>query len=202
MKIIGILGGVASGKSAVADMFESLGAYHLDADRAGHEVLADPAVQAVLQQRWGQRVIDAHGHTNRSEIAKRVFAEGEAGAEELRFLEATTHPRIAERLATELATAAENGYRAAVLDAPVMLKAGWDRLCTHLVFVDVPRAERERRARTRGWTDAEFTAREAAQLPLEQKRRRAETIIDNSGSLEETFEQVKAVWSSWQVDRD
>jgi len=86
--------------------------------------------------------------------------------------------------------------RVAVLDAPVMLKAGWDRMCDGLVFVDTPRHVRLARARQRGWTEAVLAAREAAQEPLETKRRRAVTLIDNSSSWEHLHEQVDRFWRS------
>jgi dephospho-CoA kinase len=199
METIGILGGVASGKSAVARMFEQLGAVRLDADLLGHAVLEEPEVRMALEARWGNGVLDDRGQIDRRTVAQIVFGDRPEAAAELKFLEATTHPRIASLLAAELSRIAAQGVAAAVLDAAVMVKAGWHQFCTRLVFVDVPRAERLRRALQRGWTAAQFAARERAQLPLEQKRQLAQTIIDNSGTLEETLVQVRSVWSSWSV---
>jgi dephospho-CoA kinase len=202
MVVIGIVGGVASGKSAVARMFESLGAVRLDADHAGHLVLRQPDVRELLVARWGETILDAAGHVDRSRVAIIVFDTRPQGADELQFLESVTHPRIREELQRQLDAAAAAGAPAAVLDAALLLEAGWDELCDHRVFVEVPCTERLRRARQRGWSTAEWEARESAQWPLEEKRRRCDTIIDNSGSLEETLDQVKAVWSTWKVDRD
>jgi dephospho-CoA kinase len=202
METIGVVGGVASGKSVVTRMFESLGAVRIDADQVGHLVLEEPRVRSALVARWGQRIVGEQGELDRREISRIVFGQDEGAAAELRFLEQITHPRIESRLKAQLAHAEARGAPAAVLDAAVMIKAGWDRLCSRLVFVKVPRAERLRRALQRGWTAEQFVAREAAQTPLERKRQQAETIIDNSGTLEETLDQVKAVWSTWKVDRD
>ncbi len=202
MEIIGVLGGVASGKSAVAKMFEQLGAMRLDADRVGHDVLEETDVVASSLNRWGEQIRDPQGGLDRRAIARLVFAPTPQAEEELRFLERLTHPHITEQLKRDIATAAEQGYGAVVLDAAVMIKAGWDRLCNRMVFVDVPRVERERRARQRGWTAAQFAAREASQLPLALKRQRAQIVIDNSGTLEETFDQVRTVWSTWQAAYD
>jgi dephospho-CoA kinase len=200
MHVIGILGGVASGKSAVARMFEQLGAIRLDADRAGHLVLERPQIQLALIDRWGNSIVGDDGQVDRRAIAAIVFGENNQAREELRFLERLTHPLIAECLQSQIETAATAGCRAAILDAAVMLKAGWDQLCSLLVFVDVPLEERLRRAASRGWTVHEFEAREAAQWPVVEKRRRADRIIDNSRTLGETFEQVQAVWLTLSVD--
>ncbi len=194
MHVIGLLGGVASGKSKVGQLFESLGAIRIDADRIGHEALRDSEVQRQLKQRWGELPCGPSGDLDRAEIGRRVFGAGPAARAELKFLEGITHPWIDQRIAESLATAAAQGVAVAVVDAAVMLKAGWDRHCDSLVFVDAPREVRLARALQRGWTADAFAAREASQLALEIKRDRASMFIDNAGRLEETFDQVKAVW--------
>ena len=85
---------------------------------------------------------------------------------------------------------------AAALDAPLLLEAGWDRLCDTLVFVDAPRGLRLARARKRGWSEADFARREAAQQSLEAKRGRADLVVDNSGPLDATRAQVERLWHS------
>jgi len=194
MRILGVVGGIASGKSVVARHFESLGAARLDADVAGHEVLEEPEVKATLASLWGPGVLDATGRVDRAAVGKIVFAGTEEAEDAKRFLEQLTHPRIADRLQSELKAAEQRQCRAAVLDAALMIEAGWDRLCDHLVFVETPWEQRLQRARGRGWTEAELRRREASQLPLEVKRARADSIIDNSGTLGETQEQATAVW--------
>ena len=136
--VIGILGGVASGKSLIARQLEDLGAVVLDADRAGHEVLHEPAVKAALRTRWGDAVFGTDGAVNRAAVGRIVFASPPAGPEELKFLERLTHPRITQRLREQMAAATAGGAKAIVLDAAVMLKAGWNRLCDAVWFVDVP----------------------------------------------------------------
>jgi dephospho-CoA kinase len=196
MLIIGILGGVASGKSLVARQFAACGAAILDGDRAGHELLEQSEVRAAIQKRWGNEVIAADGRVNRPAIAAIVFAPTAEAPEELKFLESWLHPRIGELLTREAARLAALGTKAAVLDAPVMLKAGWDRFCDILVFVDVPREVRLARARLRGWSEEEFARREEAQESLEEKRRRADLVIDNSRTPEETRTQVEQIWNA------
>jgi dephospho-CoA kinase len=193
--VIGILGGVASGKSLVAGQLAQLGAEVLDADRAGHEALRLPKVEAAARERWGGTVFDADGRIDRSALAEVVFALPPNGPAEREYLEQITHPAIgrllqqqAEQLAAEATTV--------VLDAPLLLEAGWAVLCDQLIFVDAPRELRLKRALGRGWSEEDFSAREAAQQPLGLKKRLAAAIIDNSGSKEQTFAQVEHLWPS------
>jgi dephospho-CoA kinase len=197
MILIGILGGVASGKSEVSRRLRSLGAAVLDADRVGHAVLREAEVRQAVQRRWGEAVLDAAGEIDRRKVAEIVFAAAAAESRaELTFLEQLTHPLIGQRLQEQLAELHREGVRAAVLDAPVMLKAGWDRLCQRIVFVDTPRDVRLARARQRGWTEADFAAREAAQELLETKRSRADVTLDNSLTRQHLYAQVDRFWRS------
>src|SRR6476659_10806472 len=98
MKIIGLVGGVASGKSLAAKMLVELGAVHLDADRTGHALLAeDYDVRRSLIDRWGNAILDIDGHVDRGAVAQRVFANSAAGTGNRKFLEDLLHPRIRER---------------------------------------------------------------------------------------------------------
>jgi len=194
MQTIGILGGVASGKSLVARQFAEMGAGMLDADRAAHHVLDDPEVRVALRQRWGQSVFCRNGQVDREKVAEIVFAPSPEGTIARQFLEGLTHPRIAQRLAADRKELEARKYRAAVLDAPLLLEAGWDKLCNSLVFVDALRELRITRAAARGWTEQDVARREAAQMPLEAKRARADVIIDNSGTPQQTRAQVEHFW--------
>lgn len=197
MILIGVLGGIASGKSQVTDQLRQLGADVLDADRIGHEVLEEPEVHAAVLRRWGAEVCDAHGRIDRRRLAAIVFAPPPRGPEELAYLEHLTHPRIGCRLRQQMAEASRAGrHQVLVLDAAVMLKAGWDKFCKHILFVDAPRDQRLARALRRGWTETDFTAREAAQETLDVKRAVADVVIDNSASLKHTFSQVQQFWQS------
>jgi dephospho-CoA kinase len=192
--VIGLLGGVASGKSFVAKQLAELGAVVLDGDQAGHEVLREADVKAALRQRWGEKAFNEDDEIDRRAVGKLVFADSPAGHRELKFLEQVTHPRIMERLKSQMAQAAAAGAPAVVLDAAVMLKGGWDRLCDTVWFVDTPREVRLERARLRGWSEQEFNAREAMQEGIEEKRRRADRVIDNAGSMDHAAQQVRGLW--------
>ena len=196
MKIIGLTGGIASGKSAVAAELAALGAVVLDADRAAHEVIDSPTVQQALVERWGKEVLKASGEIDRGAIAEQVFSDDQKGRAELRFLEATLHPRIRKQFQTKLAELAAEGTAVAVIDAPLLLEAGWEDLCDSLVFVDSPLPDRLERASRRNWTEAEFTKREALQMPIAEKRGRSTYLLANAGSLESLRDQVRAFWAS------
>ena len=194
MKLIGLLGGVASGKTLVAEMFRRLGAEVLDADRVGHEVLRMPAVRAAVGGRWGKGIIGPDGEVNRSALAKIVFAPSPDGPRELTELERITHPEIRRRLKAEVEALARRGVKLAILDAPVMLKAGWNELCDALVFVDSPADQRLDRALARGWTAAEFAQREVSQEPVAEKQRLADFVLDNSRDVSYIQAQVERCW--------
>jgi dephospho-CoA kinase len=196
MQVIGILGGVAGGKSLVAGQLGELGAGLLDADGAGHEVLRLPQIEAALQRRWGRRVCGADGRIDRQRVAEIVFAAPPHGPAERKYLEELTHPEIGRLLQQQAEALAASGTAVAVLDAPLLLEAGWDRLCGRLIYVDAPRQVRLSRALARGWSQEDFAAREAAQESLDAKRKRADLVVDNSGSPQETRVQVERFWQS------
>jgi dephospho-CoA kinase len=197
VRVVGLVGGVASGKSLVAKQLEELGALRLDADQAAHSVLLHHKVEEAARGRWGESILGADGRIDRRRLGQLVFAPGEAGRRELAFLEQLTHPRIAKILEQQAAAAQGGNYRVAVLDAPVLLEAGWGSLCDTIIFVDAAQEVREQRAKQRGWDHDDFSAREAAQKSLTDKRAQAEEVIDNSGSIEATRAQLQGLWRRW-----
>ncbi|HID76486.1 MAG TPA: dephospho-CoA kinase [Planctomycetaceae bacterium] len=192
--LIGLLGGVASGKSLVARELARLGAGLLDADRAGHEALGVERVKQAVRKHWGPGVFGADGEIDRARLSRIVFAAPPDGPRERRYLEQITHPEIGRILHRQAGEMASLGVAVAVLDAPLLIEAGWDHCCDTLVFVDAPRELRLTRARKRGWSEEEFAAREEAQESLDVKRKRAHLILDNSGSVEQVRAQVERFW--------
>ncbi|MCU0723522.1 MAG: dephospho-CoA kinase [Planctomycetes bacterium] len=184
--VIGIVGGVASGKSAVAGLFAERGARVIDADALAREVLGEPAVREALARAFGPSVLDASGAVDRKALAGAAFGPPPR-AEELNRI---VHPEVRRRLLE----AAGRGGGAAVFDAPLLLEAGMGGDCDLLVFVDAPEPVRRARAAARGWAPGEWERREACQRPVEEKRRLAGAALDNGGSLERTREQVAELW--------
>lgn len=185
--VIGLVGGIGSGKSAVAAAFARRGARVIAADELGHEALRQPAIRDQIRERLGAEPFDAWGEIDRRKLARVVF--GDEG--QRRWLEALTHPYIRRRAEEEIARARAEGAPLIVLDAAVLLEAGWHEVCDELVYVDA--AAEQRRARvalTRGWAAQDWEDRERAQLPLTQKHTRADHVVDNSSTLERLEQQV------------
>lgn len=178
--VIGLVGGVAAGKSTVAQLFADRGLRHVDADAHARAVTAEPAVLAELAAAFGAAVV-AGGRLDRAAMAQTVFADATARAR----LEAILHPRIRARILDDVAAARAAGD-SALLDAPLLFETGLAEFCDEVVFVEVPAAERQRRAAGRGWPAGEFERREAAQLPVADKRQRATRRLDNGGDLAAT----------------
>ena len=183
--VIGIVGGIAAGKSAVAERFAAHGLRRVDADQHARSVSERPEVLAEVENALGPGLV-VDGHLDRAAIAALVFRDPGARAK----LEAILHPRIRAAVLTELAHARRAG-ESVLLDVPLLLEGGLVAECQHVVFVDAPDAVRERRAAGRGWTPDELARREAAQLPLAQKRARADFVIDNSGERATMHAQVQ-----------
>jgi dephospho-CoA kinase len=195
MVIIGLTGGVASGKSAVAAALVRRGAVAFDADRIGHRVLEERDVRDALVRRWGREVLDASGQIARPAVAARVFGDSAEAAGERQFLEQLVHPRIRTSIEAEIRQLPDAPVPAAVIDAALLFESGWNDVCDVVAFVDAPRHVRLQRAATRGWSAEEFSRREAAQMPIEEKRGRSTAEIDNSGSLADLDAAVGQFWS-------
>ncbi len=196
MHTIGLIGGVASGKSAVAAALARRGAVVFNGDELGHQVLQEPEVRDALVQRWGAGVLGTDGQISRPAVAKIVFAPTAEGAAEREFLEQLVHPGIRRRIEAAIRQLPDASIPAVVIDAALLVEAGWDALCSAVAFVDCSRAIRLARAKNRGWTEEEFARREAAQLPIEQKRRRATHRIDNSGTPADLEAKVAGFWAA------
>jgi dephospho-CoA kinase len=192
--VVGLVGGIGSGKTQAAEIFRDLGATVLDADAIGHEVLREKEVIDALVRRWGRSILGPDGQVRRREVAHIVFAPGHEA--DRRFLEQLTHPRIGQRLADALAQlqALPHPPPVVVLDAALLLEAGWDRYCDLVIFIDAPRDLRLERAVARGWSTEQFFAREAAQWPLEEKRQRAQIVIRNARTLENLRQVLRLTW--------
>jgi len=195
MNIIGLVGGVAAGKTLVADCFARLSAEVLDADTASHAVLRDRDVIEEARHLWGEGIVGPDGQIDRCALGRVVFAPPPQGPRERRKLEEIIHPRVRAQFLQRIDQLKRDGPpRAVVIDAPLLLEAGWGPICDHIAFVKAARSARLSRALDRGWSEDEFLAREQAQLPVDKKEAAADIVIDNSGSPEQTYAQVEAFW--------
>ena len=177
--VIGLAGGIGAGKSAVASALASAGCVISDSDRDAAEVLTDPAVVETLRSWWGDDVVAAGGGIDRSAIAARIFGDDDAR----RRLESLVHPAV-HRLREARFAAAPADAVALVIDAPLLFEAGLDEACDAVFFVDAPWASRLARVTEhRGWDESELRRREAAQRPIDEKRRRATCVIENDSTV-------------------
>lgn len=193
--LIGLIGAIGAGKSAVAAVLARHGGAVIDADAVGHGVLDLPPVREEVATRWPQAVVD--GRVNRRSVAGIVFAD----AAERKALEAIVFPHI--RRACEAAIAAAQADPAAkfvVLDAAVMIEAGWADVCDKLIYVDAPRDVRLARVAARsGWTAADLAAREAAQMPADEKKKYAHVVLENSGGRDDLTAAVGRILREWRL---
>ncbi|MHB8509192.1 MAG: dephospho-CoA kinase [Candidatus Dormibacteria bacterium] len=192
MRIIGLTGGIGSGKSTVSGMLRALGAAVVDADEAAHATLMKGAQgYDEVRGEFGESVLDAEGRIDRLALADIVFKDEAARAR----LNAIVHPRVAEWMAAAVAEEAARGRDTVLMDIPLLFENGLDRGMAETWVVWVPREVQVERAVLRGMREDDVRARVAAQMPLDQKRRRATVVIDNSGELALTLDQVRTEWS-------
>lgn len=190
--VIGITGGIASGKSLAARILAELGAGVIDADELNHQVLHRDTVRRQVQERWGRDIYDAEGRLNRRKLADIVFRdEGEKAK-----LEALTHPLINE-LRGDMIQRYESDDRigAVVLDTPLLFEVGQDRLCDAILFVEADQPLRAVRVQThRGWDEDELQRRENLQKPLDNKRRMSDYIVVNNSDIDALRQRLKAIY--------
>jgi dephospho-CoA kinase len=192
VRIIGLTGGIGSGKSTVSGMLRELGAAVVDADEAARAVVepGQPAL-AEIEAEFGDGVVGADGRLDRQAVAARVFADDAARTR----LQQITWPRVQAWSAARLGEAADAGAAIAILDTPLLFEAGLNGGLEATIVVWVPVEVQVRRAVERGMHESDVRARIAAQMPLDEKRDRATHVIDNSGSREATRAQVNATWA-------
>ena len=188
---LGLTGGIASGKSAVAAMLREMGFAVLDADSLAHRLIerGQPAHDEILRE-FGPAITDASGRINRTQLANVVFAD----RAKLDRLNAIVHPRVADVVFRQFDEWERNGVRdAAFVEAALLIEAGLDKKLDGLIVAWCKPEQQLERLVARGLTEAEARRRIAAQLSVEEKLHHATEKIDCSGSLEETRRQVAAL---------
>ena len=192
MKVIGLTGGVGSGKSTVAGILRALGAEVIDADEASHAAYepGTPGFDAVVRE-FGADVV-REGRIDRQRLGALVFADDGAR----RRLNAIVHPLVREWMAARTAEAIERGTEVVIQDVPLLYENGLEDLFSSIVLVYVSEdLQVERLVEGRGFTQERARAVIAVQMAIDEKRRRAHHVIDNSGTPEQTRDQVEDVWA-------
>ncbi len=199
-RIVGLTGGIGSGKSTVARFFEARGAAIIDADRLAREAVlpGTPGFAAVVA-RFGPGVVGPGGDLDRAALGRIVFGDEEAR----RALNAIVHPEVARLAAERMAALSAAGQALIVYDVPLLFENGLERWLPETIVVSVPEEIQRARVGARdGLRPEEIEARLRAQLPLAQKAARATYVIDNSGSLANTEASVDALWKNLIQDRE
>lgn len=190
--VIGLAGGIGSGKSTVAEQLSVLGCCVIDADADARAQLADDQVVATLVDWWGRRVLDGSGAVDRSQVASIVFAD----VHERERLEGLIHPRVAALLDRKTAGAmADDRISAVVWDVPLLFETGLSSDCDAVIYVDAPLPLRcARVALHRGWDALELSRRENNQMPLDKKRKMSHYVIENISDTAFCHQQVRRVF--------
>ena len=207
MPVIGVVGGIGSGKSFISAALAELGARVIDADQIGHDVLRDPETIASLIASFGPSILEqpkpesgevGRGTIDRKVLGQLVFSDPNAR----RKLESLVHPAMRRSFAECINQARRDGSPAVVLDAAVLFEAGWDDLCDWILFVDCPQDVRRLRVQSsRGWSQQHLEQREAAQWPLTQKRERADSVVRNASDDPQSRtilrDELQQLWRLW-----
>jgi dephospho-CoA kinase len=194
MIVVGLTGNIASGKSSVAHLLTARGVPVIDADVLAHEAVAPgtPALEAIVR-RWGPGMRAPDGTLDRAALRTVVFRD----TAERAALNVIVHPAVGALRAARLAALEASGASVVVCDIPLLFETGLDAECDIIILVDAPEPERlARLMRDRQLSESDARAMIAAQMPAEQKRPRADWVIENVGTPEALKQRVREVWSA------
>jgi len=183
--IIGISGGIGSGKSTVSALFEECGAEIIDADAIAHKALNEISIKNLLKSRFGDGILLQSGEVNRKSLAKIIFKDAKARE----YLEQLIHPKVRKEIKKQIKISVSDII---VLDVPLIDNSPLLGSCTHKIFVKVPDEIRFQRVQSRGWSKEEWQQREAAQMPVEEKEKNADWVIDNTLEVSKVKENINS----------
>ena len=192
--VIGILGGMYSGKSTVAAELGKLGCAVIDADSISHQLLEEKDVLKKVVRVFGKEILDDKGKISRSELANRVFGD----PAKLAKLTGILHPLVITRVEELIKQYdPQPAVQAIVLDIPLLMEVGWEKRCDHLIFVDCAPPVRLERAKKTGVFDADhLKIRENLQISLDKKKQIADNIVNNNSDLSGLSLQIAKVFST------
>jgi len=190
--IIGILGGIGSGKSIVAAEFAKLGCKVIDADKIAHKLLDEQTVKEKIIASFGRAILDSDDKIDREKLAEVVFAN----TDRLLSLNEIIHPLVLQR-AEELIKQynSQNQVKAIVLDMPLLVEVGWDKRCDKLIFIDCEQKLRLDRAKKMGFDKNQVKIRENFQISLDNKANLADNTINNNSDFSALARQVADIFS-------
>jgi dephospho-CoA kinase len=191
--IIGILGGISSGKSTVAAEFAKLGCKVIDADKIVHDLLQKTGVRKKITNLFGQAILNSAGEIDNQKLAKVVFAD----TEKLLSLNKIIHPLVLERTEELIERYnLQSQIKAIVLDMPLLAEVGWAKRCDRLIFVNCKRKIRiDRAKKMKGFDENQIKIRENFQISLDKKASIADNVIDNNSDFQALVRQVADIFS-------
>ena len=187
MKVIGLTGGIGSGKTTLAGFLKELGVAVIDADKLGHRALRENQVWREVVAAFGQGVLDSDGQVDRPKLARLVFGY----PQQLARLNRITHPRIARMLTDRLDEHRRQGAGAVILEAPLLVETGWVDTVDEVWITVAPRTVVLNRLQHMGFTRREALARLGAQMKPEERLKKADVVINTDTSLEELKARAK-----------
>jgi dephospho-CoA kinase len=191
MRIIGLAGGIGSGKSTVADILKELGAVTLDLDKVGHLVLKQAGIRGRLVDEFGKDILDTQGNIDREILGDIVFNDTQA----LGKLNSIVHPAIDAYVSDKAGEYSRQGVEVLVLEAAVMLEAERDWQVDEIWVTTSSEGKVIERLKGRpDFSEETVTARILSQMSGEERARRADVVIDNNGSLDELRDRVRLEW--------
>ena len=192
--LIGILGGMYSGKSTVAAELAKLGCAVIDADSISHQLLEEKDVVKKIVRVFGKEILDGKGKISRSALANRVFGD----PAKLKTLTGILHPLVITRVEELIKQYQPRpDVKAIVLDIPLLVEVGWEKRCDHLIFVDCAPPLRLERAKKTGVFEADqLKIRENLQISLDKKKRIADNIVDNNSDLSGLSKQIACIFTN------
>jgi len=192
MKVIGLTGGIGSGKSTVAQFLQELGAVIIDADKVGHEVLKpNTEVWRQVVAVFGRQILKPDGDIDRKKLGEIVFSN----PEHLARLNQLMHPPIYKAVTAQLEEYRRQGARVVVVEAPLLIEAGWTSLIDEVWVTAAPETTILRRLKEgMGLSQAQSLARIRSQLPAKERLKHADVVIDTDSSLDEVKAKVKELW--------
>jgi dephospho-CoA kinase len=195
MLVVGLTGGIASGKSVVARMLQQLGCAVIEADLVAHELLksSSPVSQQIIAE-FGREILGANDEIDRGKLGEIVFAD----PHKLSRLNALTHPQVLQQIATQLADLAKQGANIAVVVAALHVETGYYKTFDRLAVAWCTRKQQLERLMNRGCSREQAERRISSQLPLDEKRALADDVVDCSQTIEHTQQQVREMFARWK----
>jgi dephospho-CoA kinase len=194
MIVIGLTGGIGTGKSEAARILRELGGVIINADQVGHEAYTPHSeIWQEVVKAFGEDILQPNGEIDRKKLGGIVFSD----AEQLARLNRIMHPRMAKMVAEQIQQLGERGTIVVVVEAALLFEAGWDSLVDEVWTTDSPEELVMGRLQARnGLSEEEARRRIGAQMSAAQRRRRSDVVIDNSGNLEDLKRTIQSLWDS------